>query len=130
MGMFDYYHPRPAIICPLCGVTPIEWQGKDGPSALLIWEQGQSAPGGQRIDDDCKLAAHALLDFRLPARFEIHANCKCVTQLLAVGMTERGTWTRTELLSSANAVAYPHENEREFRKRMEALIRHPGHGCG
>jgi hypothetical protein len=68
-------------------------------------------------------------EFRLPVRFEIYATCECPTSLDAVGFTESGVWTRTELLSPTNAVAYPHESEREFQKRLAALAEHLGHAA-
>jgi hypothetical protein len=127
MGMFDHYRPKPELVCPVCGVSDPEWQGKDGPCALFVWEQGQSAPVDQLVDDECKISPEDRAEIRLPARFEIYTDCRCPTSLDAVGFTEHGVWTRTELLSPTNAVAYPDENEGEFRKRLAAFVEHPGH---
>ena len=127
MGMFDHYRPKPEIACPVCGASQLEWQGKDGPCALFVWEQGQIAPVDQMASDDCKLPPEKREAWRLPARFEIYARCRCPTFLAAVGVTERGVWTRTELLSPTNAVAYPDESERQFKKRLAAFREHPGH---
>jgi hypothetical protein len=127
MGMFDYYRPMPDIGCPICGATHLEWQGKDGPCALFVWEQGQSGPVEQMASDDCKISPEKRAEWRLPVRFEIYAECQCPTSLAAVGVTEHGVWTRTELLSPTNAVAYPYESEREFKKRLSAYANHPGH---
>jgi len=123
--MFDYYLPKPDIRCPVCGATNLEWQGKDGPCSLFVWEQGQEAPVDQRVDDEWRLPPDARVEHRLPARFEIYAQCVCPTFLTAIGITEREVWARTELLSPANAVAYPDESEREFRKRLAGYG--PGH---
>ena len=127
MGMFDYYRPKPDLLCPVCGLSDPEWQGKDGPCALFLWEQGQSSPVDQLVDDECKISLEDRAKVRLPVRFEIYTDCRCPTSLDAVGFSEHGVWTRTELLSPTNAVAYPDESEREFRKRMAAFAEHPGH---
>jgi hypothetical protein len=127
MGMFDYYNPKPQIACPVCETSNLEWQGKAGPCALFVWEQGQAAPVDQMASEDCRLPAEKRAGFRLPLRFEIYAQCACPTFLNAVGFTEHGFWTQTELLNPDNAVANPHESEREFKKRLAAYIKHPGH---
>lgn len=127
MGMFDHYRPKPALQCPVCGVFGEGWQGKGGPCGLFVWEQGQAAPVDQLVDEECQISAEARAKFRLPTRFEIYTDCRCPTSLDAVGFTEHGVWMRTELLSPTNALAYPHESEREFRKRLAAFAEHPGH---
>jgi hypothetical protein len=127
MGMFDHYRPKPGFVCSVCRASHLEWQGKEGPCALFVWEQGTSAPVDQLAEDECKISWEERAGFQLPVRFEIYAECSCPTLLYAVGFTEDGVWTRTELLSPANAVPYPHESECEFRKRVAALAEHPGH---
>lgn len=99
MGMFDYYRPKPGLSCAVCGTTNLEWQGKDGRCGLFVWEQGQPAPVDQLVDDECKILPQDRAEMRLPVRFEIYAKCECPTFLEAVGITEHGVWTRTELLS-------------------------------
>ena len=127
MGMFDYYRPKPDLPCSVCGATQLEWQGKDGPGALFVWEQGQPSPIDQLADDECKISPEDRAAVCLPARFEIYAKCGCPTFLGAVGFTEYGVWTRTELLTATNAIAYPDESERQFRKRLAAYVEHSGH---
>jgi hypothetical protein len=127
MGMFDHYRPKPGIDCSVCGASYLEWQGKDGPCALFVWEQGQFGPVDQLVDEECKISPEDRAEVRLPVRFEIYAECGCPTFLDAVGFTEHGVWTLTELLSPTNAVAYPHESEREFKKRLAAFTEHPGY---
>jgi hypothetical protein len=127
MGMFDHYRPKPEIACPVCGASGLEWQGKDGPCALFVWEQGEAAPVDQIASDDCKLPPDRRATWRLPARFEIYAQCQCPTFLAAVGVAAGGVWTRTELLTPTNAIAYPDESERQFRKRLADYAEHPGH---
>lgn len=127
MGMFDHYRPKPDIQCPVCGASELDWQGKGGPCALFVWEQGQTAPVEQRVDDECKISIEDRAQVRLPVRFEIYADCRCPTFLDAVGFTEQGVWTRTELMSPTNAVASPYESQREFRKRLAAYAVHLGH---
>src|ERR1043166_5990605 len=99
MGMFDYYRPKPDIRCSVCGATALDWQGKDGPCALFVWEQGQAAPVDQMASDDCKLPPERRAERRIPARFEFYVQCRCPTSITAVGMTEQGVWTRSELLT-------------------------------
>ena len=127
MGMFDHYRPKPELQCPVCRASGLEWQGKDGPCALYVWEPGQAGPVDHLVPDECKWSPEDQAKVRLPVRFEIYAECGCPTFLDAVGFTEHGVWTRTELLSPTNAVAYPHESEREFSKRLAAFAEHPGH---
>lgn len=55
MGMFDHYRPIPDVRCPVCGADGLDWQGKGGPSARLVWEQGQESPLDQRVDDECRI---------------------------------------------------------------------------
>ena len=81
----------------------------------------------EAVDPNRKAPEETLAKERLPERFEIYGQCMCPTDLEAVGFTEGGVWTRTELLSPSNAVPYPHENERGYRKRLAALAKHPGH---
>lgn len=127
MGMYDHYHPVPDVSCPVCGASGLEWQSKDGPCGLFVWEQGKATPRDQLVDDECKISTSVLETLRLPPRFEIYADCKCSSFIFAVGFTESNVWTKTELLNPANAVAYPSENERQFQKRLTALAKHPGH---
>jgi hypothetical protein len=127
MGMYDYYRPNPDPVCPACGASHLEWQSKDGPCALFVWVQGQSAPVDQSVDEECKISAESRAEFRLPVRFEIYAQCGCPTFRYCVGFTDNGVWIRTELLNQANAEAYPGESVRQFRKRVATLAKHPGH---
>jgi hypothetical protein len=127
MGMFDYYRPKPDIACPVCGAAGLEWQGKQADCCLFLWEQGHAGPVDQFVDDDCKGLPEVVAKCRLPSRFQIYAECLCPTFLEAVGTTEQGVWTRTELASPTNAVASPDESEREFRNRAAGYAKHPGH---
>ncbi len=125
--MFDYFRPLPDIACPVCEQAGLEWHGTDGPCALLVWVQGQAAPVDQMAPEECRVSPERRESFRLPARFEINTDCRCPTALAAVGVTEHGTWTKTELLNPLNAVAYPHENERDFQRRRQSLAERTRH---
>lgn len=127
MGMFDYYRPMPDLPCPVCGASELEWQGKDGPCGLFVWEQGIAAPVDQFVDDDCKVPPSDRALKRLPSQFDIYAGCQCPTLLQAIGTTDQGVWTKTELASPTNALPYAHESEREFQLRRAAYAEHPGH---
>lgn len=127
MGMFDQYRPLPDLPCPDCLASGLEWQGQEGPCHLFVWEQGQPTPVDQLVPDECRISSADPAEIRLPSRFEIYAECQCPTFLIAVGTTEDGVWTKTALLNPANAIAYPHESEREFQKRLAVCAAHPGH---
>jgi hypothetical protein len=127
MGMFDHYRPKPDLKCPVCGTARLEWQGKDGPCGLFLWEQGHAAPVDQLVDDQWKISKEDLAKVRLPKRFEIYAQCQCSTFVSIVGFVEEGVWTRSEILDQANAVAYPGESESEFKERLLTLPKLPGH---
>lgn len=82
--MFDWY--KPVIeTCP-CG-TKLEWQGKDGPRELYVWQQWCPYPVEHRLGDD-PYPPEVLKELRLPAAFTIygygcekhHARgvCRCV----------------------------------------------------
>jgi hypothetical protein len=94
---------------------------------LIRLGQGKAAPIDHPVDPDCRVPDEELAKKRLPARFEIYAGCKCSIWVEAVGFTENGVWTRTELLSPDNAISYPHENQSDYCSRLACLARHPGH---
>jgi len=96
MSMFDLYKPKPERACPKCGKALREWQGKDGPCALFVWEQGVISPVDQPIDDDLKLPPESLATWRLPTRFRIHARCKCGERIEAEGICRDETWVETQ----------------------------------
>lgn len=125
--MFDWYLPHPDLSCPVCGESNLEWQGKDGPQGMFVWEQGHAAPIDQVVDDECRISPERRAEKRLPARFEMYAKCRCPTFLTAVGVTENGVWTTTELLNPINAMPYSGESERQFRERLAEYAKHPGH---
>lgn len=89
MGLFDTYVPDPPLRCPRCGRTLADWQGKDGPCALLTWEQGKRHPVSQNADD----CGHPYLaQFTLPAEFEIYTFCSCGEDVTATGRAAEGVW--------------------------------------
>jgi hypothetical protein len=94
MGMFDWYRPTGDLKCPACGRPLTTWQGKDGPRALFVWQQGEAAPVAQEADDDVQLAKGERQGIRLPSRFTIYsydcpdhhpvdADCVCVGEVWA-----------------------------------------------
>ncbi len=90
MSMFDWYKFTENPRCPKCGTELKEWQGKDGPCALFVWEQGKSNPISQEIEDDeIRWSDEDLQRFFLPDSFTIYsydcekhqpiiAECKCI----------------------------------------------------
>jgi hypothetical protein len=128
MGMIDFYRPQPALVCPQCGQSPGDWTGTEGFCLLYVWQQGHAAPVEQIWDSEViRFTRDDAPDGRLPARFQICGTCCCKSSFEAVGWTEDGVWVRTEVLNETNAIPTRFESEREFRKRLEALARHPGH---
>lgn len=95
--MFDWYEPNPAIPCPTCRRQPDGWQGKDGPNALFVWEQGVRHPVGQRVDDDAAFDPSRYSEFELPDSFRLYATCAEHGELEAHGWCEDGIWKRTNL---------------------------------
>jgi hypothetical protein len=98
MGMFDWYRPKEVQHCPHCGSELNEWQSKDGPCALFVWEQGKSSPVDQPIDEDARLPEARRALFRLPEVFEIYSyDCKAHHPVIASCQSENGVWTKFEI---------------------------------
>ena len=91
--MFDWYEPDPLPTCPECGADMKVCQGKDGPNAVLVWQQGLAYPTAQRADDPW--LGEELERFSLPARFRF--SCWCVNDHESVwdGSGQDGVWTST-----------------------------------
>lgn len=98
MGMFDWYRPKPAQSCPACGKVLRDWQGREGPGALFVWEQGVTSPVEQPIDDDLRLPPEELATWRLPSRFRIYVHCRCGKRVDAEGRCRDETWAETSLM--------------------------------
>ena len=96
MGMFDYYLPRPDILCPVCGTVLRGWQGKDAACALFLWMQGEAAPIDHVVDDEWKSSSDERADQRLPERFAIYTSCEvCKRWTDATGFVVNGVWSST-----------------------------------
>jgi hypothetical protein len=96
--MFDWYEPSATVPCPNCGRLLTEWQGKDGPNALLIWREGTAAPVDQRVDDDWRGDPSVIQSTRLPDEFWLYAHCACGTRVDALGTTTAGVWQNTVVM--------------------------------
>lgn len=96
MGMFDYYEPVPALVCPFCAETLGGWQGKGAACHLVTWRQLRLYPV---LDDECP-KEHRLPDGTLPI-YTFCTNCKA--WLDAECLVENGIWvsTRLELVAPA-----------------------------
>jgi hypothetical protein len=122
MGMFDRYRPSELLACPVCGTPLQQWQGKDGPCGLFVWQQGHTAPIAQEADDDSRLSDDALVVWRLPESFTIYSyDCSCPFPVEAIGMTSYGTWATTELVTAANAQQRSSETRAQFKARLRWL---------
>lgn len=110
MGMFDWYEPRPAIICPRCGAALSGWQGKCGPCALFEWVQGLAWPARQLVDDECAASDLVRSATRLPDEFDVYTSCNaCKVWVEALGSCDQGIWTRVDLLHPLEPPGLPEE---------------------
>lgn len=122
MGMFDHYEPFPALSCPVCGQPLSDWQGKDGPCALLVWRQGCASPVDQAVPDESRADPDVLRALRLPVDFEIYTQC-CGGRFFVTAQCQApdGVWSRTKLETAANARQRHQERRGDFRKRLQWL---------
>jgi hypothetical protein len=94
MGMFDTFIAEPPLRCRSCGSDVSVFQGKDGPCALFVWEQGVASPVRQTGDDQWAVPDAERITFRLPDEFEIYANCpKCHAWITGTGYCSDRVWT-------------------------------------
>jgi hypothetical protein len=122
VGMFDYYRPQSTLACPVCRKPLNEWQGNDGPCALLVWRQGVATPVDQLMSDDVRLDAVALERFRLPATFTIYGYC-CGQRFRVEAHCNSldGVWNSTELVTAQNATQRKEETRAAFKARLKWL---------
>ncbi|MEZ4446324.1 MAG: hypothetical protein R3B72_45015 [Polyangiaceae bacterium] len=100
--MYDTFVPVPGLLCPTCGAALPDFQGKDGPCLLLIWQQGIASPVGCDVDEISDLDEGArqswLETFSLPQRFTFYDRCEgCTEWVVFTGFCENGTWTESVL---------------------------------
>ena len=110
MGMFDYYNPQPSLHCPRCGSELAGWQGKDGPCALVVWQQGAPAPTHHDVDEECRLPRDKLDQLRLPGIFGLYTACSCGNWVAATGFCQNETWTETALGEAQSRASVPATN--------------------
>jgi hypothetical protein len=105
MGLYDHYQPMPAIGCPGCGALLDDFQGKDGPCALVRWQQGQMHPVGEEGDPlpGDPPPRVDLTEYRLPDVFVFYTWCECGRSLELTGFCSDGTWASTALGDASNA---------------------------
>lgn len=123
MGMFDEYIPDPPLDCPACGGVLDGWQGKDGPNALMVWQQGIAGPIDQAIEDeDIRLLPEQLATFRLPQEFLIYTQC-CHEHFFieAECHTADEIWMRTELDTAETTIQAKNERRGQFKARLRWL---------
>lgn len=103
MSLFDYYQFEGAK-CPECGHPLIEWQGKDGPNALLVWRECEQYPTDQIAECEIKLNENELKQFSLPDKFEIYSyDCPRHQPVIATGHSLGGVWSAT-IIEGGNAL--------------------------
>lgn len=102
MGLFDWYVVLASLACPRCGAPLQTWQGKDGPCALFVWQQGVRHPIAQEIDPEVACGEEDRSRFELPARFIIYSyDCPTHGRVEAIGRTADGVWDATTLVDPA-----------------------------
>lgn len=87
MGMFDYYRPKPEIVCPDCRKPLQSWQGKHGPCGLWVFVQNEPELLNRTKPNSWD---HA----RLPEKFVFTDEC-CRWIFLGTGRCENGIWVET-----------------------------------
>lgn len=98
MGMFDWYKPAKEYSCPVCGTPLKDWQGKDGPCGLFVWQEGDKNPIDQPIDDEVRLSVEERQQFILLLRFWIYSfDCPYHYPINAFGTTQNEIWSSTTL---------------------------------
>jgi len=113
MGMFDYYKPDFPKHCPKCFERFSDWQGKDGPCGLYIWEQHELAPIDQPIDKDARISLKERDVKRLPEVFDFETKCEnCKIWVKAEGLCIDGVWRYTFIREPG--VPYPSGEEHEL----------------
>jgi hypothetical protein len=96
MGMFDYFEPADSHRCSSCGRPLQDFQGKDGPCGLFVWQQGRAEPARQEVDAECMLSAQQASALRLPRTFEFYAFCDaCDQRTWFVGQCTGDVWSET-----------------------------------
>jgi len=100
MGFFDTYKPSASFRCPNC-LRPLEqWQGKDGPCGLFVWEEGTAAPVGQDAGEDTALPSAERDMIRLPDAFTIYSyDCPAHKPVTARCHCVNGVWAATVIVS-------------------------------
>jgi hypothetical protein len=122
MGMFDWYEPQPGLACPVCGRALVEWQGKDGPCALLVWRQGAAEAVEQRVPEESRVAPERLKTWRLPEDFHIYSHaCGCPYPVDATCRAQGGIWTETSVSTASTAWRYRNESKAEWAARKQWL---------
>lgn len=122
MGWFDWYLPAENFNCPVCDRPLVEWQGSDGPSALLIWKQFSALPIDQKVDADLRPSPWPNPDWKLPETFVIRSNdCGCPFPVEAIGTAVAQVWERTDLVTIANARQHGQETRAQWARRRRWL---------
>ena len=120
MGFFDTYKPAEPIKCPVCSRSVTEWQGKQGPCGLFVWEEGIAHPTGQEAGE-VNILKQNREKVRLPEEFEIYSyECGCPFPVEAICKTVDGIWSETIVIDTSNA-KQGKQTRGEFKRWMRWL---------
>jgi len=99
MSLFDWYRPREQLCCPLDGHPLVEWQGKDGPRGLFVWQEDSRNPVDQLItDEEVRWPLDERDRFLLPRAFRIYSyDCPQHQPVDALCSTQDDVWNSTVL---------------------------------
>ena len=98
MGMYDSYKPAKEYACPVCGTPLKDWQGKDGPCGLFVWQEGEKYPIDQLVDEEVRSSVEERQQWMLPLRFWIYSyDCPHHYPINALGTTQNEVWSSTTL---------------------------------
>lgn len=118
MGMLDFYEPVPELKCPICSSIIAEWQSKEGPNCLYVWQQNCISPVDQRCVEECRTPRSQVAQKRLPERFNISGECACGHSTEAECITENGIWVSTTLITLENDSQRPWETRAVYKSRL------------
>jgi hypothetical protein len=102
MGMFDTYRPIRLLRCPICATQLRDWQGKDGPNCLLLWEEGRARPVFSDDDNPDRIVKYA--NTRLTHDCEIYSFDCAAHEVIAIARVVDDTWVKTEIVRVVDVI--------------------------
>ena len=95
MGSYDYYHPYPQIICPLCGEVIDNWHGKTGPCLFYHWYPNNAQPFHEVVKKNQPTLEPVFEQWNYKKDFVISKFCSNWHYVDCLCKTELGVWVDT-----------------------------------